>query len=109
MWEHVITRNQFSSAGGKQFATDISEMWNTCSKYVEDPTASMKKLKDACALLTLPISAGEAGGTLGLKEVVKALFEDSDKAEALLTRLELANISASDAKTVLQRRVEAWT
>lgn len=108
MWDYVITRNQFSSAGGKQFATDVSEMWNICSRYVEDPAASMKKLKDACILLTLPTSTDEAGSTPSLKEVVKAVFEDNDKARAVLVRLELVNVSVSDVRAVLQRRVEAW-
>lgn len=106
MWDYVITRNKFSSAGGKQLATDVSEMWNACSKYVEDPTASMKMLKDVCILLTLP-TVGDA--TPGLKEVVRAVFENSDKAQAILMRLELANISVNDARVVLRGRVEAWT
>lgn len=109
MWDYVIIRNKFSSAGGKQLATDVSEMWNTCSKYIEDPTASMKMLKDVCVLLTLPISTAGGDATPGLKEVVRAVFEDSDKAQAILVRLELANISVNDARTVLRGRVEAWT
>lgn len=109
MWDYVITRNKFSSAGGKQLATDVSEMWNTCSKYVEDPTASMKMLKDVCVLLTLPTSTAVGETTPGLKEVVRAVFEDSDKAQAILMRLELANISVNDARVVLRGRVEAWT
>lgn len=109
MWDYVITRNKFSSAGGKQFATDMSEIWNTCSKYVEDPTASMKMLKDVCVLFTLPTSTSEGEAKPGLKEVVRAVFEDSDKAQAILARLELANISVNDARVVLRGRVEAWT
>lgn len=109
MWDYVITRNKFSSAGGKQFSTDMSEIWNTCSKYVEDPTASMKMLKDVCVLLTLPISTSEGEAKPRLKEVVRAIFEDSDKAQAILARLELANISVNDARIVLRGRVEAWT
>lgn len=106
MWDYVITRSQFSSAGGKQFASDIAEMWNVCSRYVEEPATSMKKLNDVCVLLTLPATAVEA--TPGLKEVVKDVFEDNDKARAMLGRLELVNISVSDARAILQRRVEAW-
>lgn len=109
MWDYVITRNKFSSAGGKQLAADMSEMWNTCSKYVEDPTASMKMLKDACVLLTLPTNIDKGETTPGLKEVVRAVFEDNDKAQVILTRLELANISVNDARVVLRGRVEAWT
>lgn len=106
MWDYVITRNQFSSAGGSQFSSDINEIWKTCSRYVEEPTASMRKLKDSCVLLTLSTSPAE--GSLGLKEVARSVFEGNDKARDTLGRLGLANLSANDARTVLQRRVEAF-
>ncbi|KAH0614521.1 uncharacterized protein H6S33_000157 [Morchella sextelata] len=106
MWDYVITRNQFSSAGGSQFSSDINEIWKTCSRYVEEPTASMRKLKDSCVLLTLPTSPAE--GSLGLKEVAGSVFQGGDKARDTLGRLGLANLSANDARTVLQRRVEAF-
>lgn len=108
MWDYVITRNQFSSAGGKQFSSDMFEIWNVSSRYIEDPAASTKKLKDACTLLTLPTRVDEAEVTPVLRDVVKAVFEDNDKARDTLGRLELTNISVSDARAVLQRRVEAW-
>lgn len=107
MWDYVITRNQFSSAGGSQFSSDINEIWKTCSRYVEEPTASMRKLKDTCVLLTLPTAPAE--GSIGLKEVSGPVFENNDKARDTLSRLGLANLSVNDARTVLQRRVEAFS
>jgi len=99
-------RNQFSLAGGKQFTTDIGELWNVSGRYIGDPEASMKRVKAACVLLTL--EDGQEG-TIGLKEVVQKVFEDNEKARGILEELGLVGcVSTSEARGVLQRRVEAW-
>ena len=107
LWDYVVMRNQFSLAGGKQLATDISEFWNIFARYVGDPEVLTKKLKAACILLTL--EDGNEGRT-GFKEVVQALFEDNEHARGMLEELNLAkSISTNEARAVLQRRVEAWS
>lgn len=99
--------NQFSLAGGKQFTADIDELWNVSRRYIGDPEASMKRVKAACVLLTL--EEGQEEGKLGLKEVVQRVFEDNEKARVILEELELVGcVSISEARGVLQRRVEAW-
>jgi len=104
-------RNQFSLAGGKQLTADIGELWNVSGRYIGDPEASMKKIKAACVLLTLE-EGQEEEGKVGLKEVVQKVFEDDEKAQGILEELGLVNctncIDISEARGVLQRRVEAW-
>ncbi|RPA89814.1 hypothetical protein L873DRAFT_1822137 [Choiromyces venosus 120613-1] len=107
LWDNVLMRNQFSLAGGKQFTTDVGELWNVSGRYIEDPGASMKRLKAACVLLTLEDEQVE--GKIGLKEVVQRVFEDNEKARGVLEELGLVGcVSTSEARGVLQRRVEAW-
>jgi len=106
LWDNILMRNQFSLAGGKQFTTDIGELWNVSGRYIGDPEASMKRVKAACVLLTL--EDGQEG-TIGLKEVVQKVFEDNEKARGILEELGLVGcVSTSEARGVLQRRVEAW-
>lgn len=107
LWDNILMHNQFSLAGGKQFTADIDEMWNVSRRYIGDPEASMKRVKAACVLLTL--EEGQEEGKLGLKEVVQRVFEDNEKARVILEELELVGcVSISEARGVLQRRVEAW-
>ncbi|PUU78490.1 TIP-1 family-domain-containing protein [Tuber borchii] len=107
LWDNILMHNQFSLAGGKQFTADIDELWNVSRRYIGDPEASMKRVKAACVLLTL--EEGQEEGKLGLKEVVQRVFEDNEKARVILEELGLVGcVSISEARGVLQRRVEAW-
>ncbi|KAG0635592.1 TIP-1 family-domain-containing protein [Tuber brumale] len=107
LWDNILMRNQFSLSGGKQFTTDVGELWNVSGRYIEDPEAPMKRVKAACVFLTL--EDGQEEGRIGLKEVVQKVFEDNEKARGILEELGLAGcVSTSEARGVLQRRVEAW-
>lgn len=114
VYDYVVMRNQFSLTGGRQLERDLQEVWSVAGKYVEDPGASMRKIKEVLTLLTLPVEKEtgdeeEGEGRLVLRNVVKTVFEDNEKARGVLKRLGLVVLSTQEVRGVLQRRVEAWS
>lgn len=74
----------------------------------------MKKLDEAGRLLTLndvshPADVDGASGELTtLKEVVHPLFADNERGRDVVRSLKLSELGVGGARSVLQRRVEAW-
>ena len=50
----------------------------------------------------------EDGAQLLLRDVVKPVFEDNDKAREVMKRLPVETLQVSEVRAVLQRRVEAF-
>lgn len=105
LWDYVLTRNSFSLAGARQFHGDMTELWNACGGR------EMARLREACTLLALPVTKQEGeedGAQLLLRDVVKPVFEDNDKAREVMKRLPVETLQVSEVRAVLQRRVEAF-
>lgn len=106
IWDYVLTRNTFSLAGARQFASDMTDLSNSCGGWRE-----MVRLREACTLLTLPLvrlEEDEEGTQLLLKDVVRPVFEDNNKARAVMMKLALENLQVGEVRMVLQKRVEAF-
>ena len=68
----------------------------------------MKKLKEGVGLLYLPMHSTEEANeaAIDLSEVEQKIFESNESAREVLQALGLEVISESEARHVLERRVE---
>lgn len=120
LWERVLMAHQFSHAGGVQLSRDVAELCSVGARYVDHPVAPARRLHEACRLLALPSQADgernedeeekgeEKEKVLLLGEIAKDLFDDGEKARAMLQRLGVETLSTKDARAVLQRRIDTW-
>ena len=114
LWDKVLARKVFSTAGAAQFRRDIESIISTCNRCLGNGQAErgMGRLKEALVLLELPDehleegSEGEDGVEIGLWEVERRIFEGNESARQTLEELGLVSLNASDARDVLRRRVE---
>lgn len=121
VWDNVLTRHSFSTAGSAQLTSDIDHLCNVvdvalgAAGQVGDSLRTMKKLNEGIRLLSLSASmdgggeeaAGEGTASgLGLWDVEKRLFKDNESARGVLAELEIDSLTESEARSVLERRVE---
>ena len=109
-WDNTMIRNTFSASGAAQLSRDLTAIWSVFDKYLGpgQGAAGMKKLKEGVGLLNLPMHSTEATdeGALDLLEVEQKVFESNESAREVLQDLGLEVISESEARHVLERRVE---
>lgn len=117
LWDHVLMRNNFSTSGVAQFTRDLYAFWEVFDRYLGPGQGEMgmRKLKEAVALLGMPIKAkqedgaanGAGGGEgLGIWEVEKRMFRDNESAREVLEELGIENLTETEARSVLERRLE---
>lgn len=114
LWDSVLMRYTFSLSGITQFTRDTEAMWDTIGRWVgnRQGEVGMRRLKEALVLLNLP-EKGEEGSSAvgngtgpGLWEVEKRVFRDNESAREVLEELDLQVLSESDARNVLERRID---
>ena len=109
LWDYVLQRHSFSSSGAGQFLRDLTAVWRVVDKHLGDGQGQtgMKKLKEGVTLLNLPMKAEEGDGdAMGLEEVEKKIFESNEKAREALEELAMVVLTESEARGVVERRVE---
>lgn len=126
LWDHVLVRNTFSAWGIAQFTRDVSVLWEVVDRYLGDGQGElgMMRLKEALVLLGLPAGDGApvdkeegeiedddeptrgAATALGLWEVEKRIFRSNESGREVLDELGLEVLSESDARSVLERRID---
>lgn len=111
LWDHVLVRNTFSTSGIAQFTRDVSALWEVVDRYLGDGQGElgMMRLKEALVLLGLPggeRAADEEEEALGLWEVEQRIFRSNESGRQVLDELGLQVLSESDARTVLERRID---
>lgn len=135
IWDNVLLRHSFSTAGAMQLATDVAAVCSAIDRYAgrDQGRLGLRRLVEGVALLSLPVrsevqrvrpgSSGdeddgsaweEANGhaesleekKLGLFEVDRLMFTDNESARQALKRLGLETLSVTDAREALKRRVE---
>ena len=135
IWDNVLIRHSFSTAGATRLSVDVSAICTNIDRYVGNGQArlGMRKLVEGVALISLPIrseiphvqpsSTGddedmtawedtdghtEEDGfkTMGLFEVERLVFMDNESARHALEQLGLESLSESDARAVLEKRIE---
>ncbi|MCJ1246578.1 hypothetical protein MMC30_003787 [Trapelia coarctata] len=117
LWDHVLMRNNFSTSGVAQFSRDLYALWEVFDRCLSPGQGEigMKKLREAVGLLSMPIKpkqedGGEDGGSggegLGIWEVEKRVFRDNESAREVLEELGIENLTETEARSVLERRLE---
>ncbi|CAF9912472.1 MAG: hypothetical protein ALECFALPRED_008124 [Alectoria fallacina] len=114
LWDHVLMRYTFSASGVAQFQRDVEVIWETMDRCLGEGQGElgMRKLKEGLVLLGLPmkIQEGEGNGDedfgLGLWEVEKRVFRNNESGREVLDELGLEVLSESEARHVLERRIE---
>ena len=135
IWNSLLTQHSFSSAGATRLSVDVSALCTNVDSYVGSGQArhGMRKLIEGVTLLSLPIRGEiqrvQPGGSgdddddtawedtdghdedvesrkMGLFEVERMVFMDNESARHALEQLGLESLSESDARAVLEKRVE---
>lgn len=100
-------RQNFSENGAVQFCRDLAAVWQVMDKYLGEGQAElgMRKLKEAAVLLSLPKRVvGE--DQLGLEEAEEEIFESNEKAREVLDKLGLDVLTETEARNIMERRVD---
>lgn len=120
IWDNVLMRNTFSASGASQLGCDVDSICEVVDVATGNRMESknvMQKLVDGLFLLNLKIihtqedhnsSPGGEDETTGLSlwEAEKRLFANNESARSLLTELNFESLTESEARAVLERRVE---
>ena len=114
LWDHVLMCYTFSASGIAQFQRDVEVIWETMDRWLGEGQAEigMRKVKEGLVLLALPVKSDEGEGDadedvgLGLWEVEKRVFRNNESGREVLDELGLEVLSESEARHVLERRIE---
>lgn len=122
LWDRVLLAHRFSTGGAAQLASDVGALRKIFDRHVgaEQGASGMRRLSEGLVMLTLPVKGeipveivdgDDAEGTrdgkrMGLWEVERRVFMSNEDARDVLEELGLEVLSESDARDVLQRRVE---
>lgn len=107
LFDQVLLRHSFSSAGAAQFASDITTIKFSISRLCGSEVAEFGLLHvgEGARLVGLPVEAEEGG--LGLWAVEKRMFEASgEEARGCLEELGFQRLGVAEGRKVLARRVE---
>ena len=113
-WDSVLMRYTFSASGIAQFTRDIEVVWETIDRWVpgQQGETGMRRLKEALMLINLPDNRDqvntqdEDAPALGLWQVENRVFSNNENARLVLEELGLEVLSESDARNVLERRID---
>ena len=119
LWDTVLMRNNFSTYGSAQFLRDVSSIWEVIDRYigVGQGETGMRRLREAMELLTLPVGVEEKEGegveggagmgkAVNLWDVEKRMFLSNESAREVLEELGMNALTESEARNVLERRIE---
>ncbi|OJD27241.1 hypothetical protein ACJ73_01362 [Blastomyces percursus] len=120
MWDNVLMRNTFSTTGASQLSTDVDNICKVVDVAIGDGMESrnvMQKLEAGLLLLNLKIKptqkdhgayAGARDKTpnLSLWDAEKRIFANNESARSLLAELNIETLTETEARAVLERRVE---
>ena len=121
LWDTVLIRHSFSTAGATLLTSDINGLWRVIDRHVGhgQGRAGMPRLAEGLTLLGLPVkgeipvdlSASAAadqgqGRKWGLFEIERRVFASNESAREVLDDLGLEVLTESDAREVLKKRVE---
>ena len=123
LWDYVLLRNSFSAQGAAQFQRDVSAIWDVFDRFVGPGQGhlGMRKLYEALQLLNMPITpdSAEVEGTedadatpqqkRSLRRIERMVFQDNESARDVLEELGFNDISESDARNILEKRIELQT
>ncbi|CBF76557.1 RINT-1 family protein [Aspergillus nidulans FGSC A4] len=124
IWSNVLLRNTFSASGAAQLASDMDHLYSVVDAALGHAVQAggskfiLQKLNEGLLILNLeaqtPVAEGEdkapaesaAEKGLGLWEVEKRLFKDNESARETLAELGVETLTESEARSILEKRVE---
>ncbi|KAF2155178.1 hypothetical protein K461DRAFT_276373 [Myriangium duriaei CBS 260.36] len=120
LYDQVLLRHVFSTAGAAQFAADIRGLSHVFDRHTgpRQGSRSLSKLVEAVKLLSLPVKGEtpiEGGEKLeqndelrqpGLWEVERRVFASNESAREVLEDMGIALVSETEAREVLKKRAE---
>ncbi|KAG0318146.1 hypothetical protein BGZ99_005837 [Dissophora globulifera] len=134
-WKKIVMKNSFSELGGQQLRRDFQiGLLGAGRRWIRKPENYHRKLRDAAILLSLQsakanspppamVSFDERPGAgrmevegrvyaqRTLAQVMAVLFDEDMEAETVKSNLEeigVMQLSVSEARAVVRRRVECW-
>jgi hypothetical protein len=111
-WDYVLMRHTFSTNGATQFFRDVATVWDLMDMWLGEGQgeAGMRKLHEGASLLSLPVGGekgdGEDEGSVDLRDVERRVFESNGSAKEVLDEMGFGILTESEARGVLERRVE---
>ncbi|KAL8781163.1 MAG: hypothetical protein Q9213_006131 [Squamulea squamosa] len=111
LWDRVLMQYMFSDTGAKQFARDVRGVWEVVDRFVgvRQGETGMRRLAEGLVLLELKggdNDGDEHGAGLRLDDVEKRLFRDNESGREVLEELGSEVLSESEARSVLERRID---
>ncbi|KAL4946138.1 hypothetical protein BDV06DRAFT_235370 [Aspergillus oleicola] len=117
IWSNVLLRNTFSATGAAQLTSDIDHLHSVVDAALGSAVQAggskviLQKLNEGLLILNLESQSpeeSEAGYDkgLGLWAVEKRLFKDNESAREMLAELGIETLTESEARSVLEKRVE---
>lgn len=108
LWNDILMRERFTTLGAAQFMRDLTALWEVVDQYIPNGTASalgMPKLKEGAQLLNLPVVGRE--DVMSVKVAYDRVFADNTQAKMVIEELGFTTLTHFEARSILQRRVEA--
>lgn len=109
LWDKILVFYKFSVTGAKQFRRDVQGLWEVVDRFigVGQGEMGMRKLAEGLVLLELDGGDdGDGGQGLKLRDVEKRLFKDNESGREVLEEMGLEALSESDARAVVQKRID---
>lgn len=107
LWHDVLTRHSFTAFGAAQFMRDVHAVVLLVERYLPDGGTTLARVQEGVRLLNLPLAC-EDGATpvVTLEQASDRVFKNNDEAKRLLEELGIDMLSPTNARHILQRRVE---
>ncbi|KAI0006733.1 RINT-1 family protein [Xylariaceae sp. FL0662B] len=105
LWANVLMAQSFTTLGAAQFVRDLQAIFSLVDRNITDGSLSMCTLQDGAQLLSLPLEVDGDGGVT-LQEASDRIFTDNTEAKKVLAELGLDSLTPTNARKILQRRVE---
>ncbi|MCJ1449538.1 MAG: hypothetical protein MMC23_010058 [Stictis urceolatum] len=115
VWNGVLMTHNFSTLGVAQLQRDMNAIWEMFDSLISDGFGrnSMRRLYEAIQLLSLPyISEGadelenSTSGLTSIQVVEERVYRDNESARDVLEELDMETLTESEARNVLDKRVE---
>ncbi|EHA48458.1 RINT-1 family protein [Pyricularia oryzae 70-15] len=109
LWHDVLTRHSFTAFGAAQFMRDLHAVVALVERYIpEGSGVALARVQEGVRLLNLPMEADASGkaAAVTLRQASDRVFKDNEEAKRLLAELGIDLLSPTNARHILQRRVE---
>ncbi|KAH8791597.1 RINT-1 family protein-like protein [Hyaloscypha finlandica] len=107
LYNDVLLRQDFSTLGAARFMQDVTaiqDVVDSCMPRGSGPPLGMPRLKEAAALLNLPVEAEE--GRMPLMEACQEIYAGGAQAKLALETLGMTHLTNFDARSILAKRLE---